>query len=376
MSDPERGSAIERSRRLAVLRVSLATLLVLMVPQEAGAAVGSEPVRTGLRKPAAFTFDPEGRIFFGERLTGRIKIFDPDAATSPVQFYRVSGVADGTEQGLLGLAVHPNFPTQPYVYAFATRLVDGKLRNQLIRIEASGDVGVGEKVLLQSSVSTAGHHNGGRILFGPDGNLFLVIGEAGSSGNAQRLSNLRGKVLRVAPTGAVPPDNPFPDSYIYAYGIRNSFGLALDPVSGELWESEPGGSCNDELNLIVAGANHGWGPDGTCATGTLEAPFNTNQSGPDPIVLPEAWYTPVITPTGLAFCGGCGLAPNREGRLYVGSFNTDRIREIRLSEDRQDIVGQRVALNHGRSVLSVEAAPDGRIYFSDSGGIHRLIEVA
>lgn len=349
-------------------------LAVWMIPQQASAAIAERPVRTGLQNPAAFTFAPDGRIFYGERLTGRIKVFDPSSGEAPALFQRVTAVSAGTEQGLLGLAVHPDYPAEPFVYAYATRLVAGKLRNQLIRIEESGGKGIGTEILLQSSVGVDGHHNGGRIVFGPDGNLYVAIGEAGSSGNAQRLTNIKGKVLRMTPTGGIPPDNPFPGSYIYGYGIRNSFGLAFDPISGELWESEAGADCNDEVNLIVPGGNHGWGPDSTCATGMLEAPFNTNQSGPDPIVLPEAWYTPVITPTGLAFCDGCGLAPDREGGLFVGSFNTNRIREIRLSEDRQAVLDQQVVLNHGRSVLSMERSPGGRIFFSDSGGIHRLVE--
>jgi glucose/arabinose dehydrogenase len=365
------------ARRLRrCLLVAIGALTVSLIPHEAGATIEEAPVRTGLSNPAAFTFDPGGRIFYGERLTGRIKFFTPGMPGDPELFYRVTDVSKDTEQGLLGLAVHPDYPTEPFVYAYATRLVDGRLRNQLIRIRASGDRGVATKVLLQSPVSADGHHNGGRILFGPDGNLYVVIGEARRSGNAQNLSNVRGKVLRMAPDGSVPPDNPFPGSFIYGFGIRNSFGLAFDPLTDALWETEAGPECNDEVNRIVAGGNHGWGPEATCSTSQLDAPYNTNQSGPEPIILPKTWYTPVITPTGLAFCDGCGLASQREGRLYVGSFNVTEIRELRLSAGRNQIVDQQVVLDHGRSVLSMETAPNGRIFFSDAGGIHRLRETA
>jgi glucose/arabinose dehydrogenase len=354
----------------------LAVLAVALVAGPARAAISEEPVRTGLSQPAAFTFDPEGRVFYGERFTGRIKIFDPVAGGASVQFFQVSDVVDDVEQGLLGIAVHPRYPRRPFVYVYATRSIGDEAWNQLIRIRASDDVGQGMKVLLQSRVGSTGHHNGGRILFGPDGNLYVVIGEAFVPSNAQDLSNVKGKILRMTPTGEIPADNPFPGKYIYAYGIRNSFGLAFDPTTGALWGTEAGPSCNDELNRYRRGGNHGWGSEETCSTSDLKAPYNTNQSGPDPIILPKAWYTPVITPTGVVFCERCRLGHRRDGRLYFGSWNDDRIREVVLSDTRRRVVEQRVVLYHGRSVLSMERAPDGTIYFSDSGGIHRLVRAS
>jgi len=253
-----------------------------------------------------------------------------------------------------------------------TRSVDREAWNQLIRIRASIDAGVAKKVLLQSRVGSTGHHNGGRILFGPDGHLYIVVGEADVRANSQDLSNVKGKILRMTPRGEIPDDNPFDGSYIYAYGIRNSFGLGFDST-GDLWGTEPGPSCNDELNRYRRGANHGWGSEATCSTSSLAAPYNTNQSGPDPIVIPKAWYTPVITPTGLAFCQECRLGHRREGRLYFGSWSDVRIREVVLSATRRRVVDQRIVLYHGRSVLSMERAPDGVIYFSESGEIHALV---
>src|SRR5262249_29735556 len=158
------------------------------------------------------------------------------------------------------------------------------------------------------------NHNGGAIHFGPDRRLYAVIGENGKAPNAQDLTTYAGKVLRMTRTGRVPPDNPFPDSLVWSYGLRNSFGFAFDPLPGDLWETENGPTCNDEVNRIVRGANYGWGPSETCE-GT--APGNTNQDGPDP-VLPLAVFNPVIAPTGAAFCDGCGLGASLQGRLVFG----------------------------------------------------------
>ena len=115
--------------------------------------------------------------------------------------------------------------------------------------------------ILSVPAGPASNHNGGRILFGPDKKLYVVIGDNADPANSQdRSGNLRGKILRVNPDGSIPATNPF-GTRIWAYGIRNSIGFAFDPRNGRLWESENGPSCNDEVNRIVKGGNHGWGPN-------------------------------------------------------------------------------------------------------------------
>src|SRR5207249_410022 len=119
--------------------------------------------------------------------------------------------------------------------------------------------------------------------------------------------------------GAPAAGNPFRGSRIFASGIRNSFGYDFDPQTGRLWLVDNGPECNDELNLISAGANYGWGPSETCTT-PPPAPENTNQDGPSP-VLPEFWFAATIGPTGLAFCDGCGLGAGSDGGLFFGDDN-------------------------------------------------------
>ena len=192
-----------------------------------------------------------------------------------------------------------------------------------------GDRGTSMHLVLD--VQVAGErHNGGRMLFGPDGMLYVVVGETYDSALAQDRSVNGGKVLRMTPTGGIPADNPFPGSRIYSYGNRNSFGLAFDPKTGDLWETENGPECNDELNRIQPGRNYGWGPSETCKG---KAPGDTNADGPKP-VAPLLFYPTTIGPTGIAFCNGCGLGTAREGDLFFGSFNTGDIHEVTLNADR------------------------------------------
>jgi quinoprotein glucose dehydrogenase len=368
-----------RFRRLAIALVIVASGASLLYPATAR-AVGFRRhlVAGGLNNPAAFTFTPRGNIFYGERGTGEIRIYNPAHHTNR-PFFKVprvvNGVAAGTEQGLLGIALHPNYPKAPFVYAYATRNVNGSLRDQIVRIRNSGGHGTGMTVIVSSRTTSGSYHDGGRILFGPDGMLYAVQGEAHHSANSQNLHNTAGKILRMTPAGKPAPGNPFIGSStrarrIWAFGIRNSFGFAFDPRTNRLWETENGPECNDELNRIVKGGNFGWGPNENCS-GT--SPGDTNNSGSRPRRFPKRWYTPTIAPTGGAFCRRCHLGPNSGGRLFFGAFNTGQIRRVTLTSNRLGVKSQSVVYTNSEGVLSMERAPGGGIYFSDSSHIYKLV---
>jgi glucose/arabinose dehydrogenase len=218
--------------------------------------------------------------------------------------------------------------------------------------------------------SVSSNHNGGRILFGPDGKLYVVVGDNASSRNAQNLSVPYGKILRMEPWGAIPSDNPFPNNRVWAYGIRNGFGFDFDPMTGRLWETQNGPQCNDELNRIFAGRNYGWGRTATCSTPPMP-PANTNRDGPSP-VFPLRWYSPSIAPTGAVFCNGCDLGPGSHGAVFFGAFIGGHVRRVTLNAARTGVASQGVVFKHRTSILSMEAGPDGTLYFSDRSGIYRL----
>ncbi|MGH2819400.1 MAG: PQQ-dependent sugar dehydrogenase [Actinomycetota bacterium] len=352
---------------LVLVAVGFAAALVVHPSGSRAASIQARPVRGGLQFPAAFTFAPDGKIFYGERFTGEIHIIDRAAGTDRV-FARVTNLATEGEQGLLGVALHPDYPDTPSVYVFATRLVQGDPRNHIIRFTRSGG-SITSRVIFRAAAG--GSHNGGRILFGPDRRLYAVIGELGQPSNAQDLSRNVGKVLRMTAAGGIPADNPFADSRVFSYGLRNSFGAAFDPVTGRLWETENGPRCNDELNRIRRGGNFAWGPSQTCQT-PPSPPANTNRDGPNRI-LPERFYTPTTAPTGAVFCSSCGLGPNSGGRLFFGEFNTGRIRRVTLGPRRLGVVEQSVVLGRAEGILGMERAPRGTIFFSDRTAIYRLV---
>jgi glucose/arabinose dehydrogenase len=312
--------------------------------------------------PTAVAFTPSGRkMFYVERFSGEIRVYNFDAKTNR-RWGRITNLAGSGEQGLLGIAVHPQWPSVPHVFVYFTNA--DPLENRIVRLREDDDgTPIKRKVL---SIRAASFHNGGVIHFGPDGMLYAVTGDAGDSSRAQDTGSNAGKVLRMTSGGGVPSDNPFSGEHAFSYGHRNSFGFAFDPQTGRLWQTENGPECEDEVNLARPSENYGWGPGSDCP--------NTSTEGPNP-VAPETTWTPTIAPTGATFCDGCGLGSLTGGRLLVGSFNDRMIRRLTLNADRNDIVGRRLLYENASGVLAVESRPDGRVFFTDSNGIYWLDRV-
>ena len=349
-------------RRGAWLALALlASTLPVFSAAPASAATRERVLGCGGCSPAAFTFTPDGgTIYYAERLTGQIRRFGLADGTDS-RWARIRDVSRRGEQGVLGIALDPDWalgPQHQWVYVYYSEA--NPHRNVIVRLRRSGKK-VQRDVLL--TLRASDYHDGGVLHFGPDGKLYVVTGDTQSPGLAQQRRNAAGKVLRLEQNGKRPPDNPIPRSKAFSYGHRNSFGFAFDPRTGNLWQTENGPDCDDEVNLIRPGRNYGWGSASRCP--------DINDSGPNP-VAPAARFNPVPALTGAAFCEACGLAPEVEGDLLVGSFNDGRIRNLTLNADRDRVAQIEVLYDHPSAVLAVERAPDGRIYFSDPSGISML----
>jgi len=361
----------------------LGVFLVPNSPTVSGAPV-LEAYMTGLDFPVALAFSPDGRIFFAEIFTGNIWVIE-NGLLLPDPLYTLPNTAAFGEMGLLGLALHPQFSSEPWIYAYQTfnDTTSGTFYNRVVRIRAPGNIGVFHEVILDQ-IPAATLHNGGIIGFGPDGKLYATTGDSTKNDvqafTPQDLNSLAGKVLRMNPDGTVPADNPFAgdpnaNPYIYTYGHRNPFGLTFHPATGNPYITENGPDCNDEVNLLVPGGNFGWGPSQTCDTSVLPYPQNTNQDGPIPI-LPIAWYTPVTAPVNAAVYIGTKFSAWR-GDLIMGEFNTASLRRLDLEPPNYDaVVGEEVILTVPEPILDVESAPDGAIWFTTPTTIYRFFESA
>ncbi len=340
----------KRRALIALAAVLPAVLLAWLVAWLVAPSRPDLPVRAvaeGLAFPTNLAFAPDGRMFFTEKDTGRVRVIQ-DGRVVPDPFVELP-VEGGAERGLLGIALHPAFPHEPWVYLYLSDAADG--RNRLVRVRAEGNRGVETEVLLDLLPAVTGYHNGGDLAFGPDGKLYLVTGEAHDPQRAQDPGDLGGKVLRLNPDGTIPPDNPFgPESPVFSMGLRNSFGLCFDPESGALWETENGPDAWDELNRIEAGANYGW-------------PDHLGPGGGPSYVDPVLAFEEVIVPTGCAFLGG---------RLYFGDFRGD-LHEVRPAPPGDPAAaGERVVARLGTGITDVAPGPDGALYVATASSILRV----
>ena len=314
----------------------------LLMPRPAVAQEGFEPAVDGFDFAANVAFAPDGTIFVADKDIGEIRVVrDGEILDEP--FARVETAAPVNEMGLLGVAVHPDFPAEPWVYAYYSDSEDQQ--NRLVRFRADGDVATDREDLLDLLPSTFGWHNGGDLAFGPDGKLYVTVGEGHISARAQDEDELGGRILRLEPDGSVPDENPFgPDNPTYALGVRNSFGICFDPASGDLWATDNGPDRDDEVNLVEAGANLGW-PDRLGMIGDPEFL--------DPVLaFPD---TIVIT--------GCAVA---DGDLFFGEGYTGNLHRMPLPGPDEQIVGR-----FEGGITDVAVGPDGALWVVTPNVLYR-----
>ncbi|MEK6333338.1 MAG: PQQ-dependent sugar dehydrogenase [Acidobacteriota bacterium] len=219
-------------------------------------------IANGLSSPTAMEFAPDGRLFVCLQ-GGQLRVIK-NGSLLATPFVSLT-VDSAGERGLLGVTFDPNFPVNNFVYVYYT-VPGSPAHNRVSRFTASGDVAAAgsEFVLLNlNDLSSAGNHNGGAIHFGPDGKLYIAVGENANGPNSQTLSNLLGKILRINSDGTIPTDNPFFNTAgarkeIWALGLRNPFTFAFKPGTTRMFINDVGQSNWEEINDGIAGSNYGW----------------------------------------------------------------------------------------------------------------------
>lgn len=317
-------------------------------PAAGPVAVTVRAIATGLDTPWSLAFAPDGRLFFTER-GGRLRVIEGGQVRElSIAALRVQ---ESGESGLMGLALDPQFPAEPYLYLMYT---GGQSRaNRIVRLRLTGDTLQEERALLDGLPSGT-IHDGGRVKFGPDGKLYATLGDTSDSKAPQNPAALAGKIFRLERDGAIPADNPIPGSPVYSLGHRNPQGLAWQPGTGRLYETEHGPTGNDEVNLIEAGANYGW-PD-------VQGPNH-----PAPFRSPLAVYTPSVAPAGATFYDAAAI-PQWRGSFFFGALRGVHLHRLTFdaSDPRRVLADERLYEGEYGRLRDVVQGPDGALYVTTS----------
>lgn len=312
----------------------------------------------GLDTPWDLAWGPDGRIWVSERF-GRISRVDPADGSVEVAG-ELEEVFENGESGLMGLAFHPDFDAQPYVYAAHTYRGPRGLRNRLVRMRWDGER-LGDPQALLDDIPGAGNHDGSRLAVGPDGFLYMTTGDASAQRHPHDLDSPAGKILRLTLEGGPAPGNPF-GSIVYSFGHRNPQGLAFHAGTGFLYATEHGPDRADEVNRIVAGGDYGW-PEvrGACDAGGDEARYCSEHD----VVEPLWEWTPTVGISGLAIYEDGPIADWRNS-LLATSLRGGTLFRLPLPGDGTR-VGEPEAVFGGVGRLrDVLVAPDGTVYVATS----------
>jgi glucose/arabinose dehydrogenase len=356
----------------AILVAMPAAAQVQSVETEAG-TVSVSTMASGLVHPWGMTFLPDGRLLVTER-PGRLRLLGPGNTLSE-PLAGTPEVFDRGQGGLLDVALDSDFTSNRFVYLSFAEPSEGGASTAVGRGRLEDNRIAGFEVLFRQRPKVPGpNHFGGRIVFAPEGDLFLTTGERFKFDPAQDLSNHLGTIIRVNADGSVPGGNPFVNrtnaaDEIWTYGHRNIEAAAIQPDTGALWIAEMGPRGGDELNLIEAGRNYGW----------PVVSWGQHYDGrdiPDPPAHPQfadahKHWTPVISPSGMVFYTG-NMFPDWRGSALIGGLTARGI--VRVTFDGLEVTGEeRIPL--GARIREVEQAPDGSVYVltdQDDGDIWRL----
>jgi aldose sugar dehydrogenase len=351
----------------------------------------------GLSQPTAMVFIGSGDLLILQKGDGRVR----HVINGVLQAGEVLDVAVDTasERGLLGVALHPNFASNFFVYLYYTQSSSASdngspLDNRVVRYTWNGSKLINPTLIISLPVTPGPNHNGGAMTFGPDVKLYIVIGDLNRDGQLQNFPagagpDDTGVILRINDDGSIPMDNPFFSqggqlARYFAYGVRNSFGLAFDPLTGELWDTENGPDRYDEINLVLPGFNSGWerimGPVGRDAEGTGDLVQFPGSHYADPKF---SWFNPVGL-TAIVFMRSPLLGADYQNDVLVGDINNGNLYHFKVNSTRDGLdfttmgLADRVADSSAElqeiilgigfgGITDLKVGPDGLLYILSFG---------
>lgn len=327
------------------------------LPSNQPVEITVEPFVENVFVPWDIAFTSPDRMLFTER-NGRIRqVVNGELSAQPIHTF--SDVKTGAEEGLMGMVLDPNYETNKHVYTAYAYQSGQNMFVKIVRFTDDGD-SISNLTTIIDKIPAAQYHAGTRMVFGPDGKLYVTTGDATDRQIAQQMDSLGGKILRMNPDGSIPSDNPFPNSLIYSLGHRNPQGLDWHPNGQLLFSTEHGPSGfdgaagGDEVNIIYAGKNYGW-------------PVVSHDRSRPEFESPKIVYTPAVAPASGMFYTADTI-PQFKNNFFFGALRGEGIYRVILNEsDPTQIVRyeKMSEVNFGR-IREVAQGPDGYIYFSSS----------
>ena len=294
-----------------------------------------------LKSPRAIAVS-ENRIFITEK-GGLIRVIEDDKLLeSPLATFRAVNAFDG---GLLGIALHPDFAENHYMYVFLTYEQDNQIYNKILQITEHKNKLQDAKTIIEN-IPGSSFTNGGFLKFGPDGKLYAGVGTTSDQSHLpQDLNSLAGKILRLNDDGTIPNDNPYPDSPVYSLGHRNPQGITWNNA-GDMFVAELGPEKNDEINQIVSGGNYGWPQE---------------QCNGERFLNPILCYDPSIEPGGIVFYSGNKL--ELESPFVMASMRSANLYQL---DFEQGLGSQKSILSGVGRIRDVVSDNDGYLYLITS----------
>ena len=329
----------------------------------------SKRVINNVKEVTAIAFAPDGRMFFNQK-EGLVRVFaDGKLQPDPVISFPVD---TKSERGLISIAIDPDFATNHYIWVSLTRAApSGQAHdeNQVVRFVEKDGHGADPQVALSVTLVTDSlAHMIGNLHFGPDGMLYMEMGENGDRANAQNPATIPGKIHRFLPTVplSVPKDSFLPGNSMVAMGFRNSWGFSIDPVSRVIFAGDNGAHCDDEVNRVVPGGNYGWHPSYLCDDDVImDASYPYNP--------PLIYFTPPIAPSGMAFYTGDQL-PVWHNDLFFCSLILGRLLRVQLNAARTNFTHlTQLDLGQKSCWAAVDDGPDGTLYYSSANAIFHIV---
>ena len=295
------------------------------------------------------------KIFFTEKNTGRVRVMKGRRLLDRA-CVKLDVNAQG-ERGTLGIALHPKFKKNGFLYVYYTNA--SPLENRVDRFTVRSNRCRNRKSIVTAPAGSGTNHNGGQIEVA-GGKLYVSVGDAADPATAQNTDSKAGKILRVNPNGSVPNGNPFNNS-VWSYGIRNPFGLAHKPGTTKIYQTENGPECDDEMNFIVKGRNYGWGPGYDCGTAGV---------GPNP-KPPEVRWSNIIVPTDLGWYSGKLKALRG---LLGADYGRGRLHRFVMNDRDTKVRKDQIIYNGGAALFDVAEGPGRWLYFLTGNSIKRVVK--